>query len=242
VRNYRDGAHFGILGTDSQYVIAYTDSAEARKALGALGSTFRMRIPEGRAAGQWQKRSRLFVASFKVGKADDVDWLDERRDAGDGLVTAALQKRIPLVKTSEERRSSSERLLCPYCGKVEPSGLNRTKCAECGQHFVPGDVERAVSVHAATEEFDANLAKALALANPPSGTKQYKVLTQRDEFFRSKFNPENLQQLINVHAIEGWRVVSMTATDVGSFLGSFWQKGGGASRQELIVLLERTVP
>jgi DNA adenine methylase len=86
-----------------QYVIAYTDSAEARKALGPLGRTFRMRIPEGRAAGQWQKRSRLFVASFKVGKADDLDWLDERRDAGDGLVTAALQKRIPLLKTSEER-------------------------------------------------------------------------------------------------------------------------------------------
>jgi len=29
----------------------------------------------------------------------------------------------------------------------------------------------------------------------------------------------------------------MVATDVGSLLGSFWGKGGGSSRQELVVLL-----
>ncbi len=133
-------------------------------------------------------------------------------------------------------------LLCPYCGKVDPNGLNRTKCAECGQHFVPADVKRAISVHATKEDIEAEAKLAEAVAHPPSGTKQYKVLTQRDEFFKSKFNPEVLQHAINLHAASGWRVVSMVATDVGSFLGSFWQKGGGAARQELIVLLERTVP
>lgn len=75
----------------------------------------------------------------------------------------------------------------------------------------------------------------------PKGTRQYLVVTQRDEFFKSKFNPEALQELLNSHAAQGWRVVSMTATDVGSFLGSFWGKGGGSARQELVVLLERTV-
>lgn len=74
---------------------------------------------------------------------------------------------------------------------------------------------------------------------PPTGTRVYKVITQRDAFFASKFNPEALEQLLNEHAREGWRVVSMTATDVGSFFGSFWGKGGGAARQELVVLLER---
>ncbi len=69
----------------------------------------------------------------------------------------------------------------------------------------------------------------------------YKVITQRDEFFKSKFNPEALQNLINKYASDGWRVVSLTATDVGSWVGSFLGKGGGASRQELIVLLERKV-
>jgi DNA adenine methylase len=86
-----------------QYVVAYTDSADARKALGGLGRPFRMRIPEGRAAGQWQKRSRLFVASFKVAKADELDWIDGRPEPDSRLVSAALQKRIPLLKTSEER-------------------------------------------------------------------------------------------------------------------------------------------
>lgn len=86
-----------------QYVIAYTDSADARRALAGVGRAFKMRIPEGRGAGQWQKRSRLFVASCKVAKADDLEWLDERPLAGDALVAAALQKRIPLLKTGEER-------------------------------------------------------------------------------------------------------------------------------------------
>lgn len=85
-----------------QFVIAYTDSADARKALSGVGRAFKMRIPEGRGAGQWQKRSRLFVASFKVQKDGDLDWLDTPTSA-ETLVTAALKRRIPLLKTTEER-------------------------------------------------------------------------------------------------------------------------------------------
>lgn len=86
-----------------EFVVAYTDSADARRALGSVGRAFKMRIPEGRGAGQWQKRSRLFVASFKVQKQDDLEWLDASAGGGGTLVTAALSKRIPLLKTSEER-------------------------------------------------------------------------------------------------------------------------------------------
>jgi hypothetical protein len=67
----------------------------------------------------------------------------------------------------------------------------------------------------------------------------YRVITQRDDYFASAFNPTALQELLNRESLAGWRVVSMTATDVGSFLGSFWGKGGGSSRQELVVLLEK---
>lgn len=74
---------------------------------------------------------------------------------------------------------------------------------------------------------------------PPPGTRIYRVVTQRDEFFKSSFNPSALQALLNELSLDGWRVVSMVATDVGSFLGSFWGKGGGAARQELVVLLEK---
>jgi DNA adenine methylase len=75
------------------YVIAYTDSARARRALAKVGRTFKMKIPEGRSAGQWQKRNRLFVASFKLRKLDDVDWLDDEDDDGDvcGAVATSSQ-------------------------------------------------------------------------------------------------------------------------------------------------------
>lgn len=83
-----------------------------------------------------------------------------------------------------------------------------------------------------------------ARIRPPlaPGTRIYRVVTQRDEFFESAFNPVALQELLNELSLDGWRVVSMVATDVGSFFGSFWAKGGGAIRQELVVLLEKIVP
>jgi hypothetical protein len=95
------------------------------------------------------------------------------------------------------------------------------------------------------EKFTPGFAFAALQSVPPKrkpGTKEYKVVTQRDEFFKSKFNPESLQELLNVYASEGWRVVGMTATDVGSFWGTLLPKGGGNARQELVVLLERTIP
>ncbi|MGH6954636.1 MAG: XkdF-like putative serine protease domain-containing protein, partial [Alphaproteobacteria bacterium] len=62
-------------------------------------------IPEGRGAGQWKKRSRLFVASFKVEKAEDLEWIEVPAEpaAPSELVAAVLSKRIPLLKTGEER-------------------------------------------------------------------------------------------------------------------------------------------
>ena len=80
-----------------RYIVAYTDSAEARRALAKVGRPFKMRIPEGRSAGQWQKRSRLFVASPGIRKVEDID-------VGEASpVEKALAQRIPLLKTGEER-------------------------------------------------------------------------------------------------------------------------------------------
>lgn len=89
------------------YVIAYTDSARARRALAKVGRPFTMQIPEGRNAGKWKKRSRLFVASFKVEKSEDLEWLDIAAEPEpvppSDFVAATLAKRIPLLKTGEER-------------------------------------------------------------------------------------------------------------------------------------------
>jgi len=73
------------------------------------------------------------------------------------------------------------------------------------------------------------------------GTREYRVITQRDDHFKSRFSPEALQDLVNALAADGWRVVSMSAADAGTFSGGRWGKGGGPARQELVVLLERTV-
>ena len=52
-----------------EFVIAYTDSARARRALSKVGRLFKMKIPEARHAGLWQKRNRLFAASFDIKKS-----------------------------------------------------------------------------------------------------------------------------------------------------------------------------
>ena len=109
---------------------------------------------------------------------------------------------------------------CPKCGWRTPSSSPSHGAAAVASDLSPEALQRQ------------------PVPKPPPGTTQYRVITQRDEFFESKFNPESLEALINMHAAEGWRVVSMTATDVGSFWGTFWAKGGGAARQELVVLLD----
>jgi DNA adenine methylase len=91
------------------YVIAYTDSARARRALRKVGRPFKMRFLEARHAGLWKTRSRLFVASCKLKKIDDVEWIDEP-EAGVAdepamakVLEVALSRPIPLLKTDEER-------------------------------------------------------------------------------------------------------------------------------------------
>lgn len=57
---------------------------------------------------------------------------------------------------------------------------------------------------------------------------QYKVLTQRDSAWVGKFKPEPLEQLLNTHAMEGWRLKSVVSSAIG--------QGG---REELVIFLER---
>ena len=68
-------------GLKGQFVIAYTDSPRARKALSKCGRAFKIKVREGRHAGQWLKRSRLFVASDGIAKSlgdtcEAIEWVD----------------------------------------------------------------------------------------------------------------------------------------------------------------------
>jgi len=59
--------------------------------------------------------------------------------------------------------------------------------------------------------------------------KQYKVVTQKDKWFSSKFDPEKLEELINSLASQGWVLKSTASANVGQ------------SRSELVLIFERDV-
>lgn len=64
--------------------------------------------------------------------------------------------------------------------------------------------------------------------------KRYKIITQKDKWFSGKFDPVILEKVLNDHAEQGWRVVSMTsASREGVVMGS--------GKDELVVLLEKDV-
>jgi uncharacterized protein DUF4177 len=60
--------------------------------------------------------------------------------------------------------------------------------------------------------------------------KEYKVLSQKDKWFSSKFDPETLEKAINAYAEQGWRVVSIATATIPGFTGT---------RDEMIVVFER---
>jgi DNA adenine methylase len=75
----------GVRSLKGSFIIAYTDSARARRALSKVGRLFKMRFLEARHHGLWSKRSRLFVASSDIKKSGllegadgvaDVEWIE----------------------------------------------------------------------------------------------------------------------------------------------------------------------
>lgn len=61
--------------------------------------------------------------------------------------------------------------------------------------------------------------------------KEYKILTQKDKWFSSKFDPKLLEGALNAYAEQGWEVITCTTAQ---FPGIFRGK-----REELITVLER---
>lgn len=66
------------------------------------------------------------------------------------------------------------------------------------------------------------------------------VVSQTDEWFMGKFDPVKLQERLNQLGAEGWRVITATTSDVGTWFGTF--NGIGGSRQEMVILMEKTAP
>jgi hypothetical protein len=60
--------------------------------------------------------------------------------------------------------------------------------------------------------------------------KEYKVMTQNDQFFAGKFDHEKLESAINSYAAQGWQVVTIAFAYIPSFRGN---------REKITVVMER---
>ncbi len=118
---------------------------------------------------------------------------------------------------------------CPCCGALL-GFIENSRCLRCKNDFYAEvEAREGEPAPAPVEVFEPK--------RPPPGTREYRVITQRDEFFGGKFDPMKLQGLMNREAASGWRVVSVAAADVSTFWGSFWT--GRGARQELVIVMER---
>ena len=62
------------------------------------------------------------------------------------------------------------------------------------------------------------------------GKKEYKVLTQKDKWYSSKFDPALLEKALNDYADMGYRVVCSSTASIQGITGM---------REEMIIILER---
>jgi len=105
---------------------------------------------------------------------------------------------------------------------------------EYGSEIVSEGTEvckRCYRIRIAGELSDLDLFSALDLPYELDPSKpQYKVITQKDRFFSSKFNPALIERALNEYAQEGWVLREAVSADFGSV---------GMSRNELILFMEK---
>ncbi len=135
-------------------------------------------------------------------------------EEGDGQAVRPLV--VPITLKANEQ--------CPACGARQEYATNK-HCHKCRVEF--GRVD-----------FGSEAPEPAPVPPPPPGTKVYKVLTQRDEWFGGNFSPERLEGAVNAYAAKGWRIVGVATADVGAFWGSFMGGIGKGSRQEIVVFME----
>ena len=133
------------------------------------------------------------------------------------------------------------KIKCPNCGqRYELDDYEdgaRVACQVCNQEFVL-DMSVIDELQPDNTKGNQNERKKPSPAETTettpiisNGRKQYKILTQKDEWFSGKFDPESLERAINGYAELGWRVVSsVTATFPGFITGN---------REEMVIIMER---
>ncbi len=60
---------------------------------------------------------------------------------------------------------------------------------------------------------------------------EYKVLSQKDGWLNSKFNPAQLEAALNSQASQGWKLVTAVTAEIPAIMGG--------KREELVLVMER---
>ena len=125
---------------------------------------------------------------------------------------------------------------CPFCGqqlKCNDGQENQlVKCPVCGGEIVPiNEISRSGQMNGRSfpTSQDSQYLRTTGVKNM-NGLKEYKVLTQKDEWFSGKFAPDLLEKAINAYASQGWRVIAATTASFPGFTGN---------REEMIIIMER---
>jgi len=129
---------------------------------------------------------------------------------------------------------------CPYCGARQKDAL----CVRC--YKCKGAFGLVAEVPGVTPPIQAQEETRQRPPRPPPGMMEYKVLTQRDHWFKGNFTVDVLEDAMNHYSSEGWKVVAVTTTTVGKGgLAIAQALGAGlgpeANRQEVLVFMERRV-
>ena len=77
---------------------------------------------------------------------------------------------------------------------------------------------------------DPIMTPAIEARRPEDGSRQYRVLTQKDQGFTGKFNPAKLEEMLNDHARQGWVLKVAVTMTMPSHTGP---------HEEIVMILER---
>ena len=115
---------------------------------------------------------------------------------------------------------------CPFCKQKyeidqEHIGMSMD-CVSCAKNFVIQEFQ--------TKNISMNVFPAQSNSKE-NKMKEYKILTQKDQWFSQKFDPESLENALNSYASQGWKVVSAVTATFPSLLGG--------NREEIVIIMER---
>jgi hypothetical protein len=147
------------------------------------------------------------------------------------------------LKAKEEH--AGLRAKCPACGAILNIPQARSEPPTIPAEISVENLEEGLKEDRLGVERDATLTDVWKVLNTiasligssaaknPSGDgqqREYKVITQKDQWFSGKFDPEKVEGALNSYAKQGWVLKGVATASVPSF---------GGQRDEIVMIMER---